>query len=118
MMSAMTLTEFLLARIAEDEAAARGADGPTEWMSDHLRSSLDVPVYGDHPWRARMLAECEAKRRIVDLHQGEHECVGEKYGRLDCVYVAPGFMHELDPTLRILALPYADHPEYSESWRP
>jgi uncharacterized membrane protein YhhN len=44
---AMTLTEFLLARIAEDEALCRNTMGVPEW------------------WPARVLAECGAKRRIL-----------------------------------------------------
>jgi len=47
----MTLTEFLLARIAEDEA-----DVPTLGYTMHLTPE-------------RRLAECEAKRRIVELHR-------------------------------------------------
>lgn len=96
-----TLTGFLLARIAEDEAGARMA--PREW------------------WSTRLLAECEAKRRIVDLHRpstdhGENfnpYCVGcwEEGGEDG----APSFPCR---TARYLALPYADHEDFREEWRP
>ena len=61
----MTLTEFLLARIAEDEKVAR------DWH--HHPSKVEVHGGGTgylgivNP--ERVLAECEAKRRIVELHR-------------------------------------------------
>src|SRR5881398_3489394 len=55
----LTIAEFLLARIAEDVEdlePSRIGDGPEWWMPD--------------AWtRERGLAECEAKRKIVELHQ-------------------------------------------------
>lgn len=138
-----TLTDFLLQRIAEDEAVARraidpsyGTDNAGHWVfvefpyegewprnpSEARGESLagsDWCIHANRHDPARVLAECEAKRRIVELHTGVHECVGEKYGDPQaCVYVSPGFMHEDDPTLRLLTLPYAGHPEYDERWRP
>jgi hypothetical protein len=54
---------------------------------------------------ARVLAEVEAKRRLLDLHDGWHSCgVWECDG--DC------------PTVRLLALPYAGRDGYDETWRP
>ena len=109
------LTDFLLARIADDEAVAKSID--TGAWEDAVSTSRRF----DHVWRwspARVLAECEAKRRIVALHTGQHECVGIKYGKPDCVLVAPGFMYEDDPTLLLLATPYTDHPDYREEWKP
>jgi hypothetical protein len=89
----MTLTEFLLARIAEDERAANA-----DWSN-----------LGYDP--ARVLAECEAKRRILDLHRSGEVCdpcsgwLGTDPAA-DC------------PTLRLLALPYADHPDYrAAEWK-
>lgn len=89
----MTLTEFLLARIADDEA--RWLD-----LGEH-----DHNDYDPHPapW-PQLLAECEAKRRIVELHspeEGQHpDFCGHDLRELPC------------PTLHILALPYADHPDW------
>lgn len=65
--------------------------------------------------RSYMLADVEAKRRIVEQHAGDdaHECAGESdpWGRAT--------VFEMNcPTLRLLALPYADHPDYDEAWRP
>ncbi len=85
----MTLAQFLLARIAEDEMVAKEVPGPPDetglsWWGKygHLSVSPD-----------RVLTECEAKRRIIT-----------NWG-------FPG-------ALRALALPYADHPDYREEWRP
>ena len=97
----MTLTEFLLERIAEDEAEMELA-------------ASRRPFDG----KARWLAECATKRRVVELHQGHHECVGVKAGGRGTVLVAHGYQFANDPTLALLALPYDYHPDYDESWRP
>lgn len=117
----MTLTEFLLARIAEDEAAARNAGGGAWESWSHRAGSLDlrdlvedrkrfaeVPEDRDEHivrWSpARVRAECEAKRAIVDLAlSAEH--AGQ---------VLDGAL--INGALAALALPYADHPDYDPEW--
>jgi hypothetical protein len=106
-MSVPTLADFLLARIAEDEAIARAAmpiDRP--WVS--YKGPVGDEIIGMSG--SRVLAECEAKRRIVELHPtGDHDCPGIDWRDepvRDC------------PTLRALALPYAGHPAWREEWRP
>jgi hypothetical protein len=162
-----TLTDFLLARIAEDEAAAlpagiTGDDPARAFASNAIRAeraermtavTLDMHCptchaepgatcramtpphhapkpadtlhgqrrdlgkvefrrrYGDMVlWNpARVLAECDAKRRIVERHRQSFDiCAG------DCA------MQEVSPcpTIRALALPYADHPDYCKEWKP
>lgn len=127
----MTLTEFLLARIAEDEAAARAAIQPEElypWGDRQLpqRSpdnfSEDIAGYlggtwGDHCaiWSPlRVLAECEAKRRIVAEAKAAEDA-GEA-----ALYTAgeDARWFTYESVLGLLALPYADHPDYDENWRP
>jgi hypothetical protein len=92
----LTLAEFLLACIAEDEAEiAAGFDF----------AALDSSGWMGHAagWgRERALAECEAKRRIVEK----------------CTESYPLNVDEGPWILRELALPYADHPHYREEWRP
>ncbi|WP_107768500.1 DUF6221 family protein [Nocardioides terrigena] len=98
----MTLTDFLLARIAEDEMEL--IEARSHWMrgddSYYRRNrwlqfnpdDMNVSVgYG------RALAECEAKGRIVEWARSALEP--------DAVLVA-------------LALPYVDHPDYREEWKP
>ena len=84
---------------------------------------------------ARVLAECEAKRRIVAWHSERDDCCEERYGpiRLDAepeVSVGTDALCGLTVrqsigrqefvgcvTLMTLALPYASAPGYDESWR-
>lgn len=125
----MTLTEFLLARIAEDERVARAVESAkrpdpvsrSEFLAEHEISDVDVVqrwetrtrqlhdlgthLVGAYP--RRVLAECEAKRRIVE-HQTQRP---EK----DFRPLPPAVD---TPVLRLLALPYAGHPDYDEAWRP
>lgn len=98
------LAEFLLARIAEDEA----------WW--HARHEVDPQV------PRRMLAECEAKRRIV-AWCGERERIHVPVFASDAdaarasEFVPGGLSHPADSVvLRLLALPYADHPDYRPEW--
>ena len=115
----MTLTEFLLARIAEDEADWRAVDV----------ASPDALLHGQR-LAPRMLADCGAKRRIVNIHRdasldedGRPVMFGES-GAGYCRGCNADFMeewaelHDECPTLQALALPYADHPDYREEWRP
>lgn len=104
-----SLTVFLLARIAEDEAVAQacspGWTGPESMGAIEGGGSVLVSP-------KRVLAECEAKRAIVEEHSpwatangycGAHD---GRYLLEDC------------PTLRALALSYADHPQFQDDWRP
>lgn len=129
----MTLTEFLLARIAEDEAVARSAKegAATPWRAaygrqveagdGHLVTPEDEHSYSTDPPEgvalhiarhdpARMLAECEAKQQLVELAQGlvYLRGIGDP--------VAPSTPVGED-ILEILANVYADHPDYREEWR-
>ena len=89
----MTLTEFLEARIAEDE------DHATDSMAALDRAGL--ASYG-----ARVLAECEAKRRIV---------AWAKRWPTRPPKASDGIAAE-GALLSLLALPYASHPDYLADW--
>jgi hypothetical protein len=109
------LVAFLRARLDEDEQAARHAfgdhndDGPewTEVSSGALSTGSELHGIGDsaitrHMERwdpKRVLAEVAAKRRIVELWSHSIGSGGE------C-------------TLRALALPYANYPDYRPEWAP
>lgn len=118
----MTLTEFLLARIAEDEARARKihadrCETPAETIADSMGRPMGP--WCDCDWHvARVLAECEAKRRILELHSQPAFVATD--GDEDNDYTRCGLCDELVPcdTLRALALPYADHDDFQEEWRP
>lgn len=112
----MTLTEFLLARVAEDEALISGAlDVGVGFFGDqwaYFAWGYEIDV--NYP---RIAAECAAKRRIIELHTDDPT--------LPCPTCAdPAGVYEHQPvwqpcpTLRLLALPYSDHRDYLEEWRP
>lgn len=124
-MTAPSLTEFLLARIAEDEVAQLediaekyGASGGWHRADCALFTYAVDPCTCATP--TRVLAECEAKRRIVTLmgyvreswenkHAGEGRVLWDDINRREK-------SHALT-ILENLAAVYADHPDYDEAWR-
>jgi hypothetical protein len=142
------LVAFLLARVDEDEAVARGAaahitpsrsrPGPAgeNWSAtyDQVRSDwhdgmrhdiAEVGTFGRdltaHIARhdpARVLAECEAKRRMVSRLQAYTDALAATPGDRERL----ARWSEWDLAARYLALPYASHPdyrdEYKTTWRP
>lgn len=104
----MTLTDFLLARIAEDEAFARKAERDSVvWAPGDAGVCDEQGSHVGYP-PGRVLAECNAKRRIVAKVQRE----------LDADIHNDRATHLMYDTLELLALPFADHPDYREEWRP
>lgn len=103
----LTLTDFLLARIAEDEAGAMRRERRTVVDGSGLLADA-WSVVGDR----RVLAECEAKRRIVGMYVGPTE---DDEGN---PYAVGGYGEAWLDAIRFLALPYADHPDYNPDWRP
>lgn len=161
----MTVTEFLLARVAEDEAAARAAIDPErpgthwQWVTNEtdtvvehgdLREAMnhqdvslrtveefptksgvgDLPAFlvspveemepgaGEHIARhdpARVLAECAAKRAIIELH---FECRWASVPSGCSVCRTLSSIPDTYPcrTVSHLATVYADHPDYRQEW--
>jgi len=123
------LTEFLSARIAEDEAVARAATQSAKWWDWPLgiegkrggtvRAHEDPYIAmnladGDatHIARhdpARVLAECEAKRQIVSTMQSAIDGGWQSQSREEIEFVATR-------VLRALASIYTDHPDYRLEW--
>jgi hypothetical protein len=111
------LAEFLLACIGEEETEARRL---LRRAQDHELAIKDpsllgrrVPGWHDWPTVQRMvsraLADCDAKRSIVKVCEAALDVrdmpeLGGRYLALD--------------VLPLLALPYADLPDYREEWRP
>jgi len=145
----MDLAEFLLARIAEDEAHAEKdlwvteRTSPGDWTAyyginlphsyiglpdDRVAiATLNGPRHeGDcmHIGRfkpatmqtraRRVLAECEAKKAIVELYaeHAEYDDPENSYEH------ATGRIVGLGEALRLLALPDASHPDYRDEWKP
>lgn len=88
----MTLTEFLLARIAEDEKAADLDEDLGHISSDGY---------------ARALRDCEAKRELVKLFgYAESFDTAHRVGWYPAVRA-----------IRSLASVYSDHPDYLPEWQ-
>lgn len=114
----MTLTDFLLARIAEDEAVATEATEEWQFSSDEWRLGCDpsvVPHIARHD-PARILAECGAKRRIVELHAATWVTPEDWWSCVSCGTAGEYDVFAPCPTLRALASVYRDHPDWSASW--
>lgn len=111
-----TLVEFLLARIAEDEADVRNRKTYAVGHSERciFEGGYEGSGSCDCGAVARVLADCEAKRRIVerfawaaenpDLYRNDMELMDQWQAAWD--------------TLADAAAIHADHPDYDESWRP
>ena len=100
------LADFLLRRIAEEEQAARAA------LRDNYVSQLVSP--------GRLIADCATRRKIIALHEVhaiadgisamfDGESGSWRAGQNEREYVCP--------TLRFLALRYADHVEFQPKWQ-
>jgi hypothetical protein len=128
------LSDFLLERIAEDEVRARRGlpfrdpmppDDEDEY--DAWAEAVNIAWHTARcGWRqgefdadcacgvpVRVLAECDAKRQIVTASWSDmREVVCDTDITLDT------WIETQAHTFRLLALPYADHPDYREEWRP
>lgn len=98
----MTLADFLLARIDEDErqtrATCRAVAEDEAWRDD--------PPTGEPS--PRIVAEWDAKRQLIAwLQRLDDRATDNNWWTI-----------ETTEALAILALPYADHPDYREEWRP
>lgn len=117
----MELTDFINQRLDEDEALARDVEqrvASGRWYEDAEGSSASAYFDRDYSQggytitAARALAEVEAKRRIVAEWVREE---GANFGDEFLNGVCTG----LERAVRLLALPYATHPDYrEEEWRP
>lgn len=134
------LTDFLLARIAEDEEAARACVGVNDlarhlngapiprWVREGsgIRSDDEYRILRvSHTWRneadhitrhdpARVLADCVAHRRFVERVLVFENAL-QDYPGLIRVEAA---RNALIMALRVLSTPYADHPDYEQEWTP
>lgn len=103
------LTEFLLARIAEDEEAAKRAE---RWFLVDFNNA-ENDEHGTRHKPARVLVECDVKRQIVAFADQCHRDE-ERFGPGDAVMTSRYGAALV--ALRFLALPYAAHPDYDPAW--
>lgn len=114
---AMTITEFLLARITEDEVKATLRTVHAEdcgWIPNE--AGYSYPCNCGVP--ERMAAECAAKRAIIGLHGRNADIYGEAMGDTCtmCTETGPDAQGWPCDTLRALAAVYAGHPDYQQEW--
>lgn len=84
----MNITEFLEARIVEDEEQIREWDRSSPFSTE------------------RLLAECSAKRAVI-------ECAADYSPELEH---GDNGQWAFEVTLRALAAVYKDHPDYNTDW--
>ncbi len=126
------LIAFLRARFDEDEASAR----TWEAACIHIEACHDTGDFLHRFREERIVDEIDAKRKLLELHQPMPS--GYRDGRYvhpdpgdpacahcdDLCHCASGTRCESPDapwpcaTVRLIALPYAGHPDYREEWRP
>lgn len=114
----MTLVEFLTARLDEDASLIGEYEAYMRERAAAAGSYVPVTPPGWRPGEPfdpdRMMREVEAKRTIVERY-GSVVVHGSAVGAVDMTKGASGALRD---AIYLLALPYADHPEYREEWRP
>lgn len=149
------IAAFLLARIDETKKKARSyrlkpnapgfgetwhdgdPDAPHGWWNYNTDAQRAVTAEEWHAWTEAwteavtdpfVLADCESKRRLVELHGTDDPELTEWEIEAGFAEDAPRLCrtcHDYDrhdgvrypcPTLRLLALPYAAHLDFDPSW--
>ena len=128
----LTLTEFLLARITEDETRVREAldpqwDGSPTFYSTFSAQRDDWGLWLFNVPPTRLLAECEAKRRIVKWAQvaasqeeqfrvlADANPLSEEPA--DMLAIMGGVRTGAEAACAALVQVYADHPDFDPVWR-
>jgi len=141
----MDIAAFIAARLDEDEAIARhvvfNSKGRDRWeagavtyrdgyafVAIHTPDGLEIAgagldgtggvhgeVFATHIARhdpARVLAVVVAKRKLLEFAADYASEAEDHYGTGD----GPVLPDTDNPVLRLLAAPYADHPDYDPAW--
>lgn len=132
-MTVSGLVEFLLSRLDADERDASAIANCEYYHGVESDAEAEVQRLSDP---VRVLAECAAKRALVELHRATLGAEVHQNGRWDAeagVMVACRYWycascdHDRDygfiggpnegcETLRILAQPYSAHPDFDPGW--
>lgn len=112
-----SVVTWLRAQLDEDERVARAVAGSGRWVKYSEGgdgAAIETEPGGDPGAPARVLAEVEAKRRILELY--EWAVARQALDPGDRLHLGERAVAE--QVLWHLAEPYADRPGYDESWRP
>ena len=128
------LVQFLRDRLDEDEVEARRGYLQAQPIPDYDGWNQSTTTGLPPAVAKRVLRDIEARRQIMDLHpySTRRDHVGERWRKdpnpeldqtfCETCHVDDGIIQKSGGlpcmTLRLLALPYADHPDYREEWRP
>ncbi|QXV58313.1 DUF6221 family protein [Amycolatopsis sp. TNS106] len=127
------LIAFLAARVGQRQALIMQAVKKTEINESLTRGETKVVI--EKKIRSlndleldtvnQMINEIEATRRLLQVHRTTvsekvpgFPLYGNEYWCETCHVPADEAGTNWCLTLRLLALPHADHPDYSERWRP
>jgi hypothetical protein len=100
-----TVVEFILARIADEETQARREARQARQATD---GATALAIAADPASRTR--ADCDARREMVGILQ-----------RMMILHDHPSERPQRDSAaqlLKLMAVPYEDHPAYRAEWRP
>ena len=121
----MTITEFLTARLDEDESIARMADS----ASSHPGEAHGEPAVAASPlpqqrhidrWSpTQVLVDIAAKRTIVETYEELGRVLAKALdsGSADEVAVTRNLFAGLQVAVLAHAMVFADHPDYRAEWR-
>lgn len=102
----MNITEFLEARITEDEVEAR-----------------EFQHYEDDVWETagwwnptRVLAECAAKRALLESYENVAKAAAGKQPNVETALTIEGMREGTRMALVALTFPYKDHQDWQADW--
>jgi hypothetical protein len=110
--------------ITRDVTLASGSDHSIAQCG--VEALEDGELYAEHiaQWDpARVLAEVDARRRIIEMWEDPAAVRilpdGVRDGRdPDEVEIQVGIAEAIDDVVCVLAMPYAGHPDYDQAWAP
>jgi hypothetical protein len=119
------LVTFLRARLAATAARAEAARANAWYQAEDLErqgfESADALLIAREADPARVLREVEAKRGLLKEARSYAEAIEAEFGwqrdEIEAGAIRDGG-NAGERMLRILALPYADHPDYRPEWAP
>jgi hypothetical protein len=115
MSDADDLVAFVKRCLDEDERVAR--EGERYWHGIRIESATEVEEDHVRRWDpARVLAEVEAKRRILDLYEGACAEV-RSFVTADQRAAARVAQFQLEAVITAFAQPYAGHEGWREEWQ-